>query len=81
MLIEGINAPLNSETELLIDMDENNYSVLRDYDDAITHAPFKRATSLAQQEQQNSNENFNKAHTRTAQLISEQAEQSIDYKD
>jgi hypothetical protein len=32
MLIEGVDGPVSSQTELLIDSDIDNYSVLRDYD-------------------------------------------------
>ena len=52
LLIEGVDGPIRSETELLIDSDLSNYSVLRDYDLHQTNILQKRAFSLAQQNQE-----------------------------
>lgn len=60
----------DSEVDLILESDENNYSVLRDYQRKMLKTSSKQAhsTNLAQSGQQeaNNNQNTGKAHVRTA---------------
>lgn len=88
-----IDADANAETDLLIDEDESNYSVLREQQRRNLGKSIKQSSAmhLAQNDQAAIEQTSNnakggadgKAHTRVhvAQLISETADSSVDNKD
>jgi hypothetical protein len=83
LILDGETSALDTTTNLIIDEDENNYSVLRNENRKNLGKSIRQehAMSLAQSDQTSNNNNAGKAKVHIAQLVSETAESSIDNKD